>query len=139
MSEYILTHKHQTHNHAASGWRIHCGVEDIELSTNKQNSLSQTIRAPCSAPPEGVGRGKHAVGVCDDGAGARDGDDEGTGGAGGGGGGQADRTAEVGSSFLLRADGAARVAGRAEEPAEVGSESRSFTFTSSVGLLLSLI
>jgi hypothetical protein len=40
MSEYILTHKHQTHNHAASGWRIHCGVEVTELSTNKQLSLS---------------------------------------------------------------------------------------------------
>ena len=26
--------------HAASGWRIHCGVEVTELSTNKQHSLS---------------------------------------------------------------------------------------------------
>jgi len=33
-------HKHQTHNHAASGWRIHCGVEVTELSTNKQHTLS---------------------------------------------------------------------------------------------------
>jgi hypothetical protein len=40
MSEYILTHKHHTHPHAASGWRIHCGVEVTELSTNKQHSLS---------------------------------------------------------------------------------------------------
>jgi hypothetical protein len=40
MSEYILTHKHHTHPHAASGWRIHCGVEVTELSTNKQLSLS---------------------------------------------------------------------------------------------------
>jgi hypothetical protein len=29
-----------THPHAAIGWRIHCGVEVIELSTNKQHSLS---------------------------------------------------------------------------------------------------
>ena len=40
MSEYILTHKHHTHPHAASGWRIHCGVEVTELSTNKQHTLS---------------------------------------------------------------------------------------------------
>jgi hypothetical protein len=40
MSEYKATHKHQTHNHAASGWRIHCGVEVTELSTNKQHTLS---------------------------------------------------------------------------------------------------
>jgi hypothetical protein len=40
MSEYILTHKHHTHPHAASGWRIHCGVEVTGLSTNKQHSLS---------------------------------------------------------------------------------------------------
>jgi hypothetical protein len=26
--------------HAAFGWRIHCGVEVTELSTNKQQSLS---------------------------------------------------------------------------------------------------
>ncbi len=26
--------------HAASGWRIHCGVEVTELSTNKQHTLS---------------------------------------------------------------------------------------------------
>ena len=44
MSEYILTHKHHTHPHAASGWRIHCGVEVTELSTNKQHSLSQSNR-----------------------------------------------------------------------------------------------
>ena len=25
--------------HAASGWRIHCGVEVTELSTNKQHTL----------------------------------------------------------------------------------------------------
>ena len=40
MSEYILTHKHHTHTHAVSGWRIHCGVGVTELSTNKQHSLS---------------------------------------------------------------------------------------------------
>jgi hypothetical protein len=27
--------------HAASGWRIHCGVEVTELSTNKQHTLSR--------------------------------------------------------------------------------------------------
>ena len=47
MSEHILTRKHQahqhhTHPHAASGWRIHCGVEVTELSTNKQHSLSKS-------------------------------------------------------------------------------------------------
>ena len=26
--------------HAAIGWRIHCGVEVTELSTNKQHNLS---------------------------------------------------------------------------------------------------
>ena len=26
-------------NHVASGWRIHCGVEVTELSTNKQHPL----------------------------------------------------------------------------------------------------
>ena len=46
MSEHILTHtnhthQHQAHNHAASGWRIHCGVEVTELSTNKQHNLSR--------------------------------------------------------------------------------------------------
>ena len=30
--------------HAASGWRIHCGVEVTELSTNKQLSLSLVSR-----------------------------------------------------------------------------------------------
>ena len=40
MSEYILTHKHHTHTHAASAWRIHCGVEVTELSINKQHTLS---------------------------------------------------------------------------------------------------
>ena len=40
MSEYILTHKHQTHNHPASGWHIHCGVEVTEWRTNKQHTLS---------------------------------------------------------------------------------------------------
>jgi hypothetical protein len=44
MSEYILTHKHHTHPHAASGWRIHCGVEVTELSTNKQHTLSPDSR-----------------------------------------------------------------------------------------------
>jgi hypothetical protein len=39
MSKYILTHKHHTHPHNASGWRIHCGVEVTELSTNKQHTL----------------------------------------------------------------------------------------------------
>jgi hypothetical protein len=29
-----------THPHAAIGWRIHCGVEVTELSTNKQHTLS---------------------------------------------------------------------------------------------------
>jgi hypothetical protein len=49
MSEYILTHKQQTHPHAASGWRIHCGVEVTELSTNKQHTLSQSTRSfPCT-------------------------------------------------------------------------------------------
>jgi len=43
MSDHILTHKHQTHNRAASGWRIHCGVEVTELSTNKQHSLSHPV------------------------------------------------------------------------------------------------
>ena len=43
MSEHILTRKHQahehhTHPHAAFGWRIHCGVEVTELSTNKQHT-----------------------------------------------------------------------------------------------------
>jgi hypothetical protein len=43
MSEHILAlkhqaHKHQTHNHTAHGWRIHCGVEVTEWSTNKQHS-----------------------------------------------------------------------------------------------------
>ena len=28
--------------HAAFGWRIHCGVEVTELSTNKQHTLSQS-------------------------------------------------------------------------------------------------
>ena len=32
--------QHHTHPHAASGWRIHWGVEVTELSTNKQHSLS---------------------------------------------------------------------------------------------------
>ena len=41
MSEQILTHKHQTHkhqthNHAASGCRIHCGVEVTEHSLSKK-------------------------------------------------------------------------------------------------------
>ena len=44
MSEYILTHKHHTHPHAASGWRIHCGVEVTELSTNKQHTFSPSVR-----------------------------------------------------------------------------------------------
>ncbi len=41
MSEHILTrkHKHHTHTHTAFGWRIHCGVEVTELSTNKQHTL----------------------------------------------------------------------------------------------------
>ena len=30
--------------HAAFGWRIHCGVEVTELSTNKQHSLSHGVR-----------------------------------------------------------------------------------------------
>jgi hypothetical protein len=38
MSEHILTRKHHTHPHAASSWRIHCGVEVTELSTNKQHT-----------------------------------------------------------------------------------------------------
>jgi hypothetical protein len=29
--------------HAASGWRIHCGVEVTELSTNKQHTLSHHV------------------------------------------------------------------------------------------------
>jgi hypothetical protein len=43
MSEHILAHKHQTHNHAAHGWRIHCNVEVTEWSTNKQHTLSHMI------------------------------------------------------------------------------------------------
>jgi hypothetical protein len=36
--------------HAASGWRIHCGVEVTELSTHKQHTLSRaSVR---SKPPE---------------------------------------------------------------------------------------
>ena len=54
MSEYILTHKHHTHPHAASGWRIHCGVEVTELSTNKQHSLkSGSLRGPSDTIPTG--------------------------------------------------------------------------------------
>ena len=30
--------------HAASGWRIHCGVEVTESSTNKQHSLYKVVR-----------------------------------------------------------------------------------------------
>ena len=30
--------------HAAFGWRIHCGVEVTELSTNKQHTLSLMVR-----------------------------------------------------------------------------------------------
>ena len=33
--------------HAASGWRIHCGVEVTELSTNKQHSLSIGVWRTC--------------------------------------------------------------------------------------------
>jgi hypothetical protein len=29
--------------HAASGWRIHCGVEITELSTNKQHTHSESL------------------------------------------------------------------------------------------------
>ncbi len=48
MSEHILTrkhqaHKHHTHTHAAFGWRIHCGVEVTEVSTNKQHTLSIAV------------------------------------------------------------------------------------------------
>jgi len=32
--------------HAASGWRIHCGVEVTELSTNKQHTLSLLFCQP---------------------------------------------------------------------------------------------
>jgi hypothetical protein len=31
---------------AASGWRIHCGVEVTELSTNKQHTLSHSTLTP---------------------------------------------------------------------------------------------
>ncbi len=41
-----------THPHAASGWRIHCGVEVTELSTNKQHSLSAATAAAALSPPE---------------------------------------------------------------------------------------
>jgi hypothetical protein len=44
-------------------------------------------RAEALRHVHGAERGKHAVGVCDDGAGARGGADAGAGGAGGGGGG----------------------------------------------------
>jgi hypothetical protein len=52
MSEHILTHKHKhhTHPHAAFGWRIHCGVEVTELSTNKQHTLSHA----CTLCPAGT-------------------------------------------------------------------------------------
>jgi hypothetical protein len=35
-------------NHAASAWRIHCGVEVTELSTNKQHTLSMMMSCICS-------------------------------------------------------------------------------------------
>jgi hypothetical protein len=31
--------------HAAFDWRIHCGVEVTELSTNKQHTLSEILRS----------------------------------------------------------------------------------------------
>lgn len=39
--EYILTHKHQTHQHATSGWRIHCGVQ-LQNWVTINNTLSFT-------------------------------------------------------------------------------------------------
>ena len=33
--------------HAAIGWRIHCGVEVTELSTNKQHTLSLSVDGFC--------------------------------------------------------------------------------------------
>jgi hypothetical protein len=38
--EGLQSSQKDRHNHAVSGWRIHCGVEVTELSTNKQLSLS---------------------------------------------------------------------------------------------------
>ena len=41
---HTYTQTPHTHTpHAASGWRIHCGVEVTELSTNKQHTLSLYI------------------------------------------------------------------------------------------------
>jgi hypothetical protein len=56
MSEPILAHKHQahkhqTHNHAAHDWRIHCGVEVTELSTNEQHTLELLQLLVTSASP----------------------------------------------------------------------------------------
>jgi hypothetical protein len=36
----ITTFHHVSDPQGASGWRIHCGVEVTELSTNKQHTLS---------------------------------------------------------------------------------------------------
>jgi hypothetical protein len=40
ISDSALDNNHL--NHAAHGWRIHCGVEVTELSTNKQHTLSNS-------------------------------------------------------------------------------------------------
>jgi len=50
LTEYIVTHKHThiIHNIRGFGWRIHCGVEVTESSTNKQhilNTVSHTARS----------------------------------------------------------------------------------------------
>jgi hypothetical protein len=39
----VLTMAGRKEPHAASGWRIHCGVEVTELSTNKQHTLSNVL------------------------------------------------------------------------------------------------
>jgi hypothetical protein len=40
-------------HHAASGWRIHCGVEVTELSTNKQHTLSHQQLPPLTSDAHG--------------------------------------------------------------------------------------
>jgi hypothetical protein len=47
--------------HAASGWRIHCGVEVTESSTNKQHTLSR--HCP-HCPPNTLGDELHMILAC---------------------------------------------------------------------------
>ncbi len=52
--------------HPAFGWRIHCGVEVIELSTNKQHTLStqlQTQTQTRRSSTDVAGRGVTSIGV----------------------------------------------------------------------------